>query len=383
MHTNLKTIRVAVIHDWLNGMRGGEQVLDAILELFPQAELFTLFYTPGKLNPRIENRPIHCSFLNRLPWVNRYYRFLLPLFPLAIENFKLNQFDLVISSSHCVAKGVIPSPHSLHICYSHTPMRYAWDSASDYFKTKLISLLVKPFLHYLRLWDTTSSSRVDYFLANSKWVQSRIGKYYRRDSFLIYPFYNSESFRCEKGERGDFYLIVGAFAPYKRIDLAIQACERMNRRLIIIGSGQEEQHLKSLSGPNTTFLGRADHETLQEMYCGARALIFPGLEDFGITPLEAMASGTPVIAFKKGGATETVLPNQTGVFFEEQTVESLCDALTRFESLDHSWREACVEQATQFTREKFLLNFWKFTEAAWNAHQATARSESTRFLSQN
>lgn len=383
MPTNLKTIRVAIVHDWLNGMRGGEKVLDAILELFPQAEIFTLFYTPGKLNERIESRPIHCSFLNRLPWVNKYYRFLLPLFPLAVENFNLNNFDLVISSSHCVAKGVIPAPHALHICYSHTPMRYAWDSASDYFKTKLISILVKPFLHYLRLWDTASSSRVDYFLANSKWVQSRIRKYYRRDSFLIYPFYNVDGFRCEKGERGDFYLLVGAFAPYKRIDLAIQACERMNRKLIIIGSGQEEHYLRTLSGPNTTFLGKADHQTLREMYCGAKALIFPGLEDFGITPLEAMASGTPVIAYKMGGAIETVVLDRTGVFFNEQSVESLCEAITNFESRNQNWSEACVQQAHQFTRERFLLSFWKFTEAAWSAHTVQTKSESAGFLSQD
>jgi glycosyltransferase involved in cell wall biosynthesis len=369
MHTDLKDIRVAVVHDWLNGMRGGEQVLDSILELFPQAELFTLFYSPGKLNARIEGHPIHTSFLNRLPWVEKYYRFLLPFFPLAIESFDLNRFDLIISSSHCVAKGVIPPPDSLHICYSHTPIRYAWDSFRDYFSKSFLLPLISPVLHYLRIWDSTSSSRVDYFVANSKWVQNRIMKYYRRDSFIVNPFFNPQHFQPLKGERGNFYLIVSAFAPYKRIDLAIKACEKLKRQLVIIGTGQEEKHLKSISGAQTQFLGKTSLETLKEMYSSARALIFPGVEDFGITPLESMASGTPVIAFQRGGATETVVPNQTGVFFDEQTVESLCEAILRFELMPQTWNDACVSQARLFTRDRFQQNFSDFVKAAWSSHQ--------------
>lgn len=374
MPTEMNHLKVAVIHDWLNGMRGGEQVLDAILEVFPDAELFTLFYSPGKLNSRIENRPIHTSFLNRLPWAQKFYRFLLPLFPMAVEQFDLNRFDLVISSSHCVAKGVIPRPNALHVCYSHTPMRYIWDRTHDYFRSKIIRAILTPALHYLRLWDSSSNNRVDYFLANSRWVQSRIKKYYRRDSFVLNPFFNSNLFSPSNGEKGDYYLVVSAFAPYKRIDLAIKACEQLGKKLIIIGSGQDERQLQSIAGPHTTFLGKAPLETLQEMYAGAKALLFPGQEDFGITPLEAMASGTPVIAFNQGGVTETVVDRQTGLFFNEQTVESLCESVLAFERMDNEWTDACVQRARAFSRDLFVQNFRRFMEAAWDAHTPESKS---------
>jgi len=371
MPTDLKNLKVAVIHDWLNGMRGGEHVLDAILEIFPQAELFTLFYSPGKLNSRIENRPIHASFLNRLPRVEKYYRFLLPFFPLAIERFDLNGFDLVISSSHCVAKGVIPRPNALHVCYSFTPMRYAWDRYLDYFGTTILEPILYPFLHYLRIWDVSSSARVDHFLTLSNWVKGRIQRYYRRNSQVIYPFFNPGQFSPTKGKKGNFYLVVSAFGPYKKIELAIQACEQLGRKLIIIGSGQQERYLRSLAGPNTTFLGKAPLKTLKEMYSEAKALLFPGQEDFGITPLEAMASGTPVIAFNQGGVTETVVPNETGLFFNEQTVESLSQAILDFESMENHWAEACVKRSYCFTRDLFLKHFSDFVEKAWQNHLST------------
>lgn len=373
MHTDLKHLRVAVIHDWLNGMRGGEHVLDAILEIFPEAELFTLFYTPGKLNARIENRPIHSSFLNRIPFAAKFYRFFLPLFPLAIENFDLSRFDLVISSSHCVAKGVIPRPDALHICYSHTPMRYIWDQTQNYFKSSILRFFLAPVLHYLRVWDSSSNNRVDHFLANSRWVQARIKKYYGRDSFLLHPFLNSDLFSAGHGEKGNYYLVVSAFAPYKRIDLAIQACERLGRKLVVIGSGQDEKKLLTIAGPHTTFLGRASLETLQEMYAGAKALIFPGQEDFGIVPLESMASGTPVIAYGQGGATDTVVPEKTGLFFQEQTVESLCEAILEFESIKVDWKELCLLQANQFTKKTFQDKFTKFVGSAWKSHHSQAK----------
>jgi glycosyltransferase involved in cell wall biosynthesis len=368
MPTDLRKLKVAVVHDWLNGFRGGEQVLDAILETFPQAELFTLFYTPGTLNERIEKRPIHSSFLNHLPKNHKYYRFLLPLFPMAIERLNVQDFDLVLSSSHCVAKGIIPNPRSLHICYSFTPMRYAWDRYLDYFGGSFLEPLFYPFLHYLRMWDISSSNRVDYFLTLSQWVKNRIHKYYRRDSHVIYPFANLEHFRPSLGEKGDYYLIVSAFAPYKRVDLAIQACQKLERRLVIIGAGQDESKLKSLAGPTTEFLGRAPLAVLSEMYAGAKALLFPGQEDFGITPLEAMASGTPVIAFKQGGVTETVVEGETGLFFSEQTVESLCESILKFEAMPVIPKEKCVSQAALFSREAFLSNFQSFVSDAWEFH---------------
>lgn len=368
MPTELRKLKVAVVHDWLNGFRGGEQVLDAILEVFPQAELFTLFYTPGTLNERIEQRTIHTSFLNRLPKNHKYYRFLLPFFPMAIEKLNVQDFDLVLSSSHCVAKGIIPNPRSLHICYSFTPMRYAWDRYLDYFGGSFLEPLFYPILHYLRMWDVTSSSRVDYFLTLSDWVKKRIRKYYRRDSHVIYPFANLEHFRPRLGEKGDYYLIVSAFAPYKRVDLAIRACQKLGRRLVIIGGGQDEKKLKILAGPTTEFLGRAPLSVLSETYAGARALLFPGQEDFGITPLEAMASGTPVIAFNQGGVTETVVEGKTGLFFREQTVESLCEAILKFESTEAISKDKCVAQAARFSRESFLNSFRSFVSDAWDFH---------------
>jgi len=374
MLTNLNQLRVAVVHDWLNGFRGGEQVLDAVLEVFPQAELFTLFYTPGTLNSRIENRPIHTSFLNSIPGAQRFYRFLLPLFPMAIEKIDVQEFDLVISTSHCVAKGIIPRPNALHICYSFTPMRYAWDRYSDYFAKSFLQPFIYPFLHYLRTWDVSSSARVDYFLTLSRWVKQRIKKYYRREAFVIYPFVNLEHFRPAAGEKGNYYLIVSAFAPYKRVDLAIQACQRLGRRLVIIGGGQDESKLKSLAGPTTEFLGKAPLKVLTEMYAGAKALIFPGQEDFGITPLEAMASGTPVIAFNQGGVTETVIAGETGIFFNDQTVDGLVSAILEFESLKMNSKEQCLKRAALFSREQFIIQLRRFTEQAWTHHLENATS---------
>ncbi|MBY0370573.1 glycosyltransferase family 4 protein, partial [bacterium] len=221
MPTELHTLRVAIVHDWLVSMRGGEKVLEALLELFPQAELFTLFHKEGSVSRAIEKRTIHTSFLNRLPGVSRYYRQLLPLLPIAAEKLDVSRFDLVLSSSHCVAKGVIPNPDALHLCYCYTTMRYAWDQSSSYFRSRLSRALAAPFLHYLRVWDVASSSRVDHFVADSHFVARRIRKYYRREADVIHPFADLERFPKISGERGEYYLVVGALAPYKRVELAV------------------------------------------------------------------------------------------------------------------------------------------------------------------
>lgn len=344
--------RVAIIHDWMNGFRGGEQVLDALVEIYPDAEIFTLFYTPGTLNERIESRPIHASLLNKIPGARFFYRHLLPLFPWAIERFDLSGFDLVISSSHCVAKGVIPAPGALHVCYCHTPMRYAWDRYQDYFGKSKLEPLISLFMHYLRTWDVVSSHRVDHFIANSEYIRSRIARCYRRDSQVVYPPLETARFSPTRGDRGDYYLIVSAFAPYKRIDLAIQACEKLKRKLFVVGTGQDERQLKALAGDNTVFLGRLPHSELNDLLAGAKALLFPGEEDFGIAPLEAMAAGTPVIAYGKGGALETIIPHVTGLLFDEQTVESLESAILECETRKFL-PEACVKQAQRFSRDRF------------------------------
>jgi glycosyltransferase involved in cell wall biosynthesis len=366
--------KVALIHDWLVTYRGGEKVLEAIAELFPEAPIFTLFHTPNRSGATLAKHPTHASFLNAVPGAHKIYRHLLPLMPMAIESFDLKGFDLVISSSHCVAKGVIVDPSALHICYCHTPMRYAWDKAGEYF-AGWKKALVFPFLHYLRQWDVTSSARVDYFLANSRWIGERIEKYYRRPSSVVYPFVDAGNFSLAAQTAGDYYLIVAGFAPYKRIDLAIEACERLGRKLIIVGEGQDERRLKSLAGSHTTFLGRVDGSKLNDLYAGAKVFLFPGEEDFGIAPLEAMACGRPVIAYGRGGVVETVIDGKTGTFFAEPNVESLAEAIERFERTPGAFDPvACRKRALEFDRARFQSSFRSSVERLWLEHLATKPS---------
>jgi len=361
--------RVAIIHDWLVTYRGGEKVLEAIAELYPRAEIFTLFHAPGKVGEKIESHRIHASFLNR-SWLRKYYRHTLPLMPYAIESFDLSDFDLVISSSHCVAKGIIPAPDALHICYCHTPMRYAWDRRFDYFPKGLAGAIYAFFLHGTRKWEVTTSSRVDHFIANSTWVARRIEKYYRRSSVVINPFVDPIP-PMTAADRGDYYLIVSGFAPYKRIDLAIRACEELGRPLKIVGEGQEEAALRRIAGPQTTFVGRVGGEDLRRIYQGCRALLFPGEEDFGIVPLEAMASGKPVIALGRGGVTDSVIDGKTGVFFSESTVPALKEAILRFES-KRFHPEDCRQRAELFSKERFQRQFKAAVDQWWSMKDAAA-----------
>ncbi len=357
-------IKVAIIHDWLVSRRGGEQVLEKLCRLYPQAEIFTLFYRPGTVGKEIESRPIHVSSLNSLPGVHRYYRYLLPFLPTAIEQFDLNGFDLVISSSHCVAKGVIPAPSAVHVSYCHTPMRYVWDRRADYFGTGLKSKLLSPFLHRLRNWDTLSSARVDHFIANSYWVQKRIEKYYRRSSVVVSPPVDTDFFRPGETEpERNYYLVAGAMAPYKRVDLAMAACTSLDRPLWIAGGGQEQEALRKLAGPNVRFLGNVSRTELRHLYRNAKALLFPGEEDFGIAPVEAMACGTPVIALARGGLTETVKENASGIFFSEQNVRSLERAILAFEAKEPLFtQETCRAPALRYSEMAFLENLSSFLE---------------------
>ncbi|MDN3510880.1 MAG: glycosyltransferase [Candidatus Jettenia sp.] len=346
-------MRVAIVHDWLTGMRGGEKVLEILCEIFPESEIFTLIHIYGSVSKTIESKKIHTSFLQRIPFSKSRYRSFLPLFPLAIENFDVRNYDIVLSSSHCVAKGIITSPSTIHICYCHTPIRYVWDYYHTYFsndKRGLISrLLIPAVAHYLRMWDVTSSNRVDYFVANSHNVAHRIKKYYKRPAKVIHPpvdcsFYTPPDVQGE----GDYYLIVSAFAPYKRIDIAVDVFEKLRLPLIIIGCGQEDNLIRNMVKKYVQCLGWQSDESLKNYYRNCKALVFPGEEDFGIVPLEAQACGKPVIAFARGGALETVegiypypeFPGNmirkqpkalTGVFFKEQTTESLIEAVRFFE----------------------------------------------------
>ncbi|MBI5643828.1 MAG: glycosyltransferase [Deltaproteobacteria bacterium] len=345
-------------------MRGGEKVLEVLCEIFPDADLYTIIHIPGSVSAIIEKRNIKTSFIQRLPGAKKRYRSFLPLFPMAIEGFNLSGYDLVISSSHCVAKGVIPPPRAAHIAYIHTPMRYVWDKYYDYFgpgrseglKGRAISL----FSHYLRMWDVTSSVRVDHFISNSAHVAKRVEKFYRRESSVIYPPVDCGRFKIKSETPGDYYLVVSAFAPYKRIDTAINAFNQLGLNLKVIGTGQDEKKLKKMAAANIEFLGWKSDAELAGYYADCRALIFTGEEDFGIVPLEAAATGRAVIAFARGGALETVIPigeegrEPTGVFFYEQTPESLMGAIKAFEdNIDSFKADAIRKHALAFDRPVF------------------------------
>lgn len=336
-------------------MRGGEKVLEALCELFPDADIFTHVFDPSEISATIKKHHIKTTFIQKLPMSTRYYQKYLPLMPLALEQLDLRAYDLVISSESGPAKGVILSPHTLHICYCHSPMRYVWDMYYDYFNSagRLTRLVMPLIMHYLRIWDYTSASRVDKFISNSKFVAKRIKKYYRRDAEIIFPPVDTNLFYPSK-EQGDFYLIVGQLVGYKRADLAIDAFNRMGKKLVVIGDGEQMNKLKKMAKLNVKIIGRQDFSVIRDHYSRCKALIFPGVEDFGIVPVEAMASGRPVIAFREGGALETIVDGLTGLFFDKQTPEALIDAVKRFESIEDSFiSDSIIEHSRKFDRERF------------------------------
>jgi glycosyltransferase involved in cell wall biosynthesis len=349
--------KVALVHDWLFHMRGGEKVLEAIAELFPDAEIYTLFLRKEKLSPSLQTHRFHVSILNRLPATERIYQWLLPALPGAIEQFDLRGFDLVISSSHCVAKGVRIPAGVPHVCYCHTPIRYAWYFEKEYFHhypyflKRTIGLL----LEKIRQWDLKTSESVTQFVANSKNVAHKIRTLYGKEALVVHPPLDLDRFQ-PKPQKKDYFLAVSALVPYKRIDLAVDAFNELEKPLWIVGKGGEEEKLKKKARSNIRFLQWVSDSELIEIYQGARALVFPGEEDFGIAPLEAQASGTPVIAYGKGGALETVKEGQTGLFFYEQTTESLVEAVRDFEKKTFN-AHAIRFHAETFSKERFQKEF--------------------------
>jgi glycosyltransferase involved in cell wall biosynthesis len=377
--------RVALVHDWLTGMRGGERCLEVLCELFPSAPIFTLLHVPGSVSRTIEDRRIVTSFVQRLPGAAHRYRQYLPLFPAAVRRLDLRGHDLVISLSHCVAKGVRVPPGALHLSYCFTPMRYVWDLYDDYFggdAPLAVRALMPPVAAALRRWDRGTDS-VDHFVAISRHIAERIRRVYGRASEVIHPPVDVARFR--PGVPEDFYLVVSALAPYKRVDLAVAAATRLGRRLLVVGTGPEESRLRRLAGPTVEFLGwRADPE-VADLYARCRAVVFTALEDFGIVPLEAAAAGRPTIAFGRGGVLDTMTPlagpgaraaaeePPTAVFFDAQTVDALAAAIERFEAAEAAGRfvpAVLRARAERFDRPGFAARVRAYVDRRWREHES-------------
>lgn len=356
-------MRIAVVHDWVTGMRGGERVLHEIAAVFPGADLYTLVHVPGASSARIDGLRITESLLSRLPGGRRHFRMLLPLFPWVVERFRLEGYDVVLSSSHAVAKGVRPPPGAAHVCYCHTPMRYVWDHCETYLGKGLRRALAEPLVRYLRGWDRDASGpeRVTSFLANSRTVADRIRRHYGRDSRVVYPPVDLALFRPSGTPPEDYYLMVSSFVPYKRADLAMEAFRSLGRPLLVVGDGPLRERVRRLAPPNAIFLGHVPDPVLADLYARSLALVHPQEEDLGIAALEAQASGRPVLAFGRGGATETVVPlagrggpSPTGVFFHEQTPAALQGAVRLFErNLARFDAGAIRRHAEQFGTDRF------------------------------
>ncbi|TMJ53584.1 MAG: glycosyltransferase family 4 protein [Alphaproteobacteria bacterium] len=349
-------MKVAIVHYWLVGMRGGEKVIEALCEMYPQADIFTHVYDPEMISDRIRRHRIIPTYINALPRATRMYKSYLPLMPLALEQLDLRGYDLVISSESGPAKGVIPPPDALHVCYCHTPMRYIWNMYHEYRAGagRMTRLAMPPLAHYLRMWDVASAARVDSFVANSATVAKRIERYYGRDSVVIHPPVDTDAFSiAAPSNLGEYYLMAGELVSYKRPDLAVRAFNEMKLKLVVIGGGEMIDEIRRIAGPTVTVMGAQPFDVLKEHYAQCRALIFPGEEDFGMVPVEAMASGRPVVAFARGGATETVAKGVSGVFFADQTVEAITAAVKSLAEVEFD-SEKIAAHAKQFGREQFF-----------------------------
>jgi glycosyltransferase involved in cell wall biosynthesis len=345
-------VKVALIYDWLNQFGGGERVLSELHSMFPEAPVFTTVHAPEKLPESMRCLDVRTSFLQRVPMARGNHRPFFPLMPMAFERFDLEGFDLVLSASSACAKGVIPGAGSTHLCYCFSPCRYLWDSFDDYTSGKLTRPLMAGVARWMRRWDRETADRVDHFVAISDEVASRIDRNYQRSAEVVYPPVDVEAFAPSGGEPGDYYLVVSRLVAYKRIDLAIAAANRLGRRLIVVGDGPERARLAAMAGPTVEMRGRLPDEEIRDLYAGCRAFVFPAFEDFGIAPVEAQAAGRPVIAFGRGGATETVVNGRTGVFFDAQQIEALVEAMLEFERGSFDPRE-CRRNAERFDRRAF------------------------------
>lgn len=360
-------MRIALAHDWLNQMGGAENVLERMVEMYPGAPVFTTIYAPERMPSLYRGWDIRATWLNRAPAIHRHHQPYLPLYPLAVNGLNLNGYDLILSNKSGFIHGLPHSRRQLHICYCLAPTRYVWNyeayAAREGFGAWL-GRLIGPLIAYLRRWDFAAAQRVDHFIAISREIQARIKKYYRRDSTIIYPPVDTDRFQPVRRPAADYYLVVSRLIPYKRIDLAVEALSRLDKRLIIVGEGRDRPGLETLAGPTIEFRGRLPWDDVADLMANCRAFLFPGHEDFGITPLEAQAAGRPVIAFAKGGALDTVIEGETGLFFREQSIESLIEAIERFEqvSFDPARLRA---NADRFSVPRFQQELGRFVAQRW------------------
>ena len=372
-------MKVALVHDWLNQIGGAEGVLEELVGLFPDAPVFTSIYWRNRMPAAYQKWDIRTSYLDRWPFVKRHHQPFLPLYPLAFESFHFDEFDVVISNKSGFCHGIITPATTLHICYCLTPTRYLWNTA-EYLKRegagRLSRLLLPPILNYLRLWDRLAADRVDRFLAISHAVQGRISRTYRRESEVIYPPVRTHHYE-PAAEPHDYFLIVSRLIPYKRIDLAVQAFNQLGLPLVIVGEGRDRKRLEAMAAPNVRFMGRLEDDALVDLFARCRAFVFPGLEDFGIAPVEAQSAGRPVIAYAAGGALDTVIDGKTGLLFGEQTVDGLVQAVRRLVELRDGQFDSTVirRHAERFAVERFRQEFRSFVERAYEEHLAGRPSD--------
>lgn len=361
-------MKVAVVCDWLVVYAGAERVVEQILNVYPDADLFCVVdFLPENERGFIKNKPTHTTFIQNLPGASKHYRSYLPLMPIAIEQLDVTGYDLVISSSHCVAKGILTGPNQVHISYVHSPIRYAWDLTHQYMDEAglnhgLKGMMAKLILHYMRLWDTRTANGVDYFIANSKFIAKRIKKVYGREADVIYPPVDVDAFEyCE--EKEDYYLTASRLVPYKKVKLVVKAFNEMpDKKLVVIGDGPDFSKIKTIAKDNITMMGYQSFSVLKEKMQHAKAFVFAAEEDFGITPVEAQACGTPVIAYGKGGVLETIKENDTGIFFAEQNAESIIETVMRFENIESITAKSCRLNAEKFSIENFVGNMKEYIQ---------------------
>jgi glycosyltransferase involved in cell wall biosynthesis len=370
--SSLAQLRVAIVHEWFVNYAGSERVVEQLLNVFPQAELFSLVdFLPEHQRFYIKEKKITTSFIQRLPFARKHFRNYFPWFPVAVESYDLRGFDIVISSSHLAAKGIIINQDQLHICYCHSPCRFAWDLYHQYLeesglKTGLKGIISQFLLSRLRIWDQINTNRVQYFIANSSYIGNRIKHVYQRNSTVIHPPVDTKSFDLTT-EKGDYYFAASRLVPYKKLDLIVEAFSKMpERKLVVVGSGPDVEKVKKFLRPNIDFKSEVDSETFRIFMQGAKAFVFAAEEDFGITMAEALAAGTPVIAFGKGGSKDIVVDGETGVLFPEQTVDSIISAVEFFENVGVSKNSSEIRSdATQFSQENFQKKIADFVLEKW------------------